>query len=202
MALSNYGELKTAIADFLNRDDLTSVIPTFVVLAESQIARDLNHWRQERRVTTSLNERFENLPSDWLRTINMYLADGAPIEYASVAEISRQRVLEDDISGKPRLYTLNSGQIEFYPAPDEPYDLTMVYKARIPAFNEDTDYNWLLREYPDVYLYASLTQSAPYLQEDQRVATWAQLYSAAVANLNKDDADAKYSGGPLVMRNG
>ena len=201
MALSNYGELKTAIADFLNRDDMTAIIPTFVALAEAQIARDLDHWQQERRVTTTLNERFENLPTDWLKTVNMYLNDGSPIKYASVAEIARQKVLSNDTAGKPRLYTINSGQIEFYPAPDEGYTLTMVYRARIPAFSEDTDYNWLLREYPDVYLYAILMQSAPYLQEDQRVATWAQLYSAAVANMNKDDAEARYSGGPLVMRN-
>jgi len=201
MALSNYGELKTAIADFLNRDDLTSVIPTFIALAESQIARDLRHWRQEVRVTTSLNERFENLPSDWLQTKNMYLSDGASIEYASVAEIARQRVVAEDQAGKPRLYTINSGQFEFYPQPDEPYDLTMIYIARIPAMSADTDANWLMTNYPDVYLYGSLTQSAPYLAEDQRVAVWAQLYSAAVANLNKDSDMASYSGGPLVIRN-
>ena len=201
MALSNYGELKTAIADFLNRDDLTSAIPTFVALCESQVARDLRHWRQERRVTTTLNERFENLPTDWLETKNMYLSDGAAIEYASVAEISRQKLLSEDTAGKPRLYTINSGQFEFYPQPDEDYELTMIYMARIPAMSADGDAHWLMENYPDVYLYGSLLQSAPYLSEDARVAVWAQLYGAAVANLNKDSDRASYSGGPLVMRN-
>jgi len=202
MALSNYGELKTAIADFLNRDDLTSVIPTFVALAESQIARDLRHWRQEVRVNTTLNERFENLPSDWLQTINMYLSDGSPIEYASVAEIGRQKQINDDQAGKPRLYTINSGQFEFYPQPDDSYTLTMIYVARIPTMSADADQNWLMTNYPDVYLYGSLMQSAPYLSEDQRLQVWAQLYSASVQNLNKDSELAAYSGGPLVMRNG
>ena len=44
MALTNYSELKSSIADFLNRDDLTSVIPTFISLAEAQFARDLRHY--------------------------------------------------------------------------------------------------------------------------------------------------------------
>lgn len=202
MALSNYGELKTAIADFLNRDDLTSIIPTFIALAESQIARDLRHWRQEVRVNTTLNERFENLPSDWLQTINMYLSDGSPIEYASVAEIGRQKQINDDQAGKPRLYTINSGQFEFYPQPDDSYDLTMIYIARIPTMSADGDQNWLMSNYPDIYLYGTLMQSAPYLAEDQRLQVWAQLYSAAVQNLNKDSDMAAYSGGPLVMRNG
>ena len=201
MALSNYGELKTAIADFLNRDDMTTIIPTFVALAESQIARDLRHWRQERRVTTTLDERFENLPTDWIEGIHLYLSDGSQIEYASVAEIGRQKVLTNDTAGKPRLYTINSGQIEFYPAPDDQYTLTMVYYARIPAFAVDADDNWLLSNYPDVYLYGSLLQSAPYLAEDARIAVWAQLYGASVKNLGDDSTRARSSGGPLVMRN-
>lgn len=201
MALFNYGELKTAIADTLNRTDLTSVIPTFISLAEGQIARDLRHWRQERRVTTTLDERFENIPSDWLETINIYIDDGSPIEYASVAEIARQKVRTNDASGKPRLYTINSGQFEFYPAPDDSYTIEMIYHARIPSFSDDSDANWLLSLFPDVYLYGSLIHSAPYLSEDPRIATWAQLYSAAVANLNKESTKAKHSGSPLVMRN-
>ena len=49
MALTNYTGLKASIADFLNRDDLTSVIPDFVALAEAQINRDVRHWRMEAR---------------------------------------------------------------------------------------------------------------------------------------------------------
>jgi hypothetical protein len=152
-------------------------------------------------VTTTLNERFENLPTDWLEGIHMYLSDGAQVEYASIAEIGRQKVLTNDSSGKPRLFTLNSGQIEFFPSPDASYDLTMVYFARIPEMSADTDYNWLMQNYPDVYLYGSLLQSAPYLAEDARINVWAQLYGAAVKNLGDDSVKARSSGGPLVMRN-
>ena len=47
MALTTYTGLKASIADFLNRDDLTSVIPDFVALAEAQINRDIRHWKME-----------------------------------------------------------------------------------------------------------------------------------------------------------
>lgn len=201
MALSNYGELKTGIANFLNRDDLTSIIPTFIALAEAQIARDLRHWRQEVRVSTTVDERFENLPTDWLEGVHLSLADGSTVEYGSVAEISRQKLLSNNTAGQPRLYTLNSGQIEFFPAPDESYTLTMIYYARIPTMSGDTDANWLMTSYPDIYLYGSLLQSAPYLGEDERMVVWAQLYSAAVKNLGDDSKRARSSGGPLIMRN-
>ena len=51
MALTNYTGLKTSIADFLNRDDLTAVIPDFIALAESQINRDIRHWKMEARTS-------------------------------------------------------------------------------------------------------------------------------------------------------
>ena len=35
MALVNYSDLKTSIADWLNRSDLTATIPDFITLAES-----------------------------------------------------------------------------------------------------------------------------------------------------------------------
>jgi hypothetical protein len=46
MALTTYAELKTSIADFLNRDDLTSAIPDFITLAEADMQRRVKHWRQ------------------------------------------------------------------------------------------------------------------------------------------------------------
>ena len=49
MALSTYAELKAHVADTLNRDDLTSVIPTFIVAAEAQLNRDVRHWKMEQR---------------------------------------------------------------------------------------------------------------------------------------------------------
>ena len=41
MALTTYNELKTSLADWLNRQDLTSTIPDFISLAEAQIERQL-----------------------------------------------------------------------------------------------------------------------------------------------------------------
>ena len=93
MAITNYTNLQTAIADFLNRDDLTSVIPTFIQLAEAQFSRELRHWRQQRRVTTTVDQKYENLPSDFIEAVHLYIdtANGEKtLEFASMAEISRR----------------------------------------------------------------------------------------------------------------
>lgn len=203
MAISTYSELKTAVADFLNRDDLTDIIPTFISLGEAQIMRDSRHWRQQRRATTTLNERFENLPSDFLQGIHFYIdtTNGRKtLEFASSAEISRRNLNAFDVPGEPEVYTINSGQIEFIPAPDGDYPLTLIYYAKTQGLSDDNPENWLLTYYPDVYLYASLMHTAPYLQEDQRFGIWGQLYAAGVLKANQESDAALYSG-PLVLRN-
>ena len=68
MALSNYTGLKASIADFLNRDDLTAVIPDFITLAEAQINRDVRHFKMEARSSgqQSANDEYMQTPADWI----------------------------------------------------------------------------------------------------------------------------------------
>ena len=47
MAISNFTNLKTAIANYLNRDDLTSYIADFISLAESRINNELRVSKRE-----------------------------------------------------------------------------------------------------------------------------------------------------------
>ncbi len=41
MAYTNYSDLKTSVANYLGRSDLTSVIPDFISFAEMRMAREL-----------------------------------------------------------------------------------------------------------------------------------------------------------------
>lgn len=198
MSISTYAELKSAIADFLNRDDLTSVIPTFISLAEARIARDLRHWKQEKRVTTAVDERYENLPNDWLELIQIKLSDGGNVTSISYAEMERMRVASP-AAGKPKYVSINADQIELYPTPDASYDLTIVYYARIPALSDAEPDNWLLVDAPDVYLYGALINSAPYLADDQRAQIWGTLYGSAMEGLRVENERAKFAG-PVSMR--
>ena len=77
MSLSNYTGLKASIADFLNRDDLTAVIPDFITLAEAQINRDIRHYKMEARSSgqQSSGDEYMQVPSDWIETIRLHLTD-------------------------------------------------------------------------------------------------------------------------------
>lgn len=199
MSITTYAQLKSSIADWLNRDDLTSVIPSFISLAEAEVSRDLRHWLQEKRVTTALNEEYEYLPDDWLETISLRLSRGDELSVISQSEMAEYKEGTSDVSGTPKYYCISAGQMEFYPVPDGSYDITLTYHARIPAMVNDTDTNWLLTNQPDIMLYASLKHAAPYLDDDRRLGVWKQLYDQAIQRLEVNSNLAKHSG-PLVMR--
>ena len=194
MSIATYSELQTAVADFLNREDLTAVVPTFITLAEARIARDLRHWRQEKRVSTSFDERYENLPNDWLEIIDVSLPDGQ-VRAISAAEMS-YRYERDDTAGKPAYFRIIADQLEFYPTPDATYSGSLQYYARIPALSDTAPDNWLLAYAPDVLLYGALLHTAPYLADDARVGVWASLYQSAVDALNAENMKSRV-GGPL-----
>jgi len=197
VSITTYAELKSAIADFLNRDDLTSTIPTFISLGEAQIARDVRHWKQEKRVTTSVDERYENLPNDWIELKFITLSTGAMLETVAPSNMADMRA-RSDTPGVPKYVRMTADQLEFYPTPSAATDISMLYYARTPALSDASPTNWLLSDAPDVLLYASLIHSAPYLAEDARVQIWGSLYQSGVEKLNIENQRGRVTG-PMRM---
>jgi hypothetical protein len=180
---------------------LNAIVPTFIQLAEAQFNRDIRHWKMEKRAVAQLDSEYYGIPSDWVETIQLHIIGGGttPIDLTSRQSIADRRAKALDAVGRPQYYCHADGQFELFPTPDDEYDIELLYIAKIPALAANTT-NWLLDMAPDVYLYGSLLHSAPYLQEDGRVAVWAQLYSAAVTMLNEASEKARYSGSGLTMK--
>ena len=203
MALNTFTALKASIADFLNRDDLTAVIPDFISLAEAQINRDVRHWKMEARSSgqQSASDEYMQIPADWLETIRLHLTGTGTsvVNLISRDAMADKRQKNEDTSGTPMYYTHADGQFQLYPTPSADTDFELLYYQKIPSLSSNSD-NWLLLDSPDVYLYGALIHSAPYLAEDERVAIWAQMYSAAVARLNEASETARFSGSGLRLK--
>ena len=202
--ITNYSNLQTTIADFLNRDDLTAVIPTFIQLAEAQMNRDLRHWRMEVRASgqQSAGDAYMQIPSDWIETIRFHITDGgtSPLDLMSRKAIEDKRYGNENMSGTPRYYAHADSQFELFPTPNETTNTELLYFAKIPSLSDSNTTNWLLEDAPDVYLYGALLHSAPYLAEDERVGVWAQMYGASVQRLNDSSDDARMSGSGLTLK--
>ena len=113
--------------------------------------------------------------------------------------MAKERAINNNQTGTPKSYTLEAGQFHLYPTPIAETNVELVYYAKVPALESNAT-NWLLTNSPDIYLYGSLLHSAPYLQDDARLAVWAQLYSAAVTRLNDSSMQAKTGGTNLRVK--
>ena len=80
MAFTSYTTLKSTIADYLARSDLTTQIPDFIRLAEERLRRDLRI-RQMLKVATAntiADDSTVSLPSDFLAMKDLHL-DTTPV---------------------------------------------------------------------------------------------------------------------------
>ena len=202
MPITTYAELKTNIADFLNRDDLTPVSSTFVSLAEADLNRQIRHWRQEKRSTASIDTQYSAIPADMLEVIRFYITSGdtRPLELISQAEMLDRKFRNLNTSGQPAYYAVTAGELEVYPVPDGTYTSELYYFGKTPALSDSNTSNWILEHYPDAYLYGSLIHSAPYLKDDARIQVWAALYQSAIDSINQASEKAKFGGSGRRMK--
>lgn len=198
MALANYDDLKSAVADWLNRSDLTARIPDFIALAEARMRREVLSRNVTVNAAFSLNAASVALPADLkvLRAINRTTAlyEG-PIEIVSLDRIYDER-RSYARSAVPRYAAVEGPNLVLAPTPDTTYTATIVYEPEVTPL-ATTSTNWWLTNHPDLYLYSALAESAPFLKDDERLAIWNGRYKDAVAQLEIARDRAEY--GPTLI---
>ena len=199
MAITTYSELQTAIANWLDRSDLTDRIPEFISLAEARFIRKLNHWRMEGRSTanTVAGTRTLALPSDYIAARNFKINTST----VDVLEYMPPSVLYEGSSsqGTPKYYTIQGSQLVLEPIPDSVYQVELNYTAFSKLSDSNTT-NWLLTYFPDAYLYGSLVQGSAYMINDERVPMWKAALDEVIKEIQKEDRAARWNGTPLTIR--
>ena len=92
MAITTYAELQTAIATWLNRTDLTTLIPDFITMAEADIGRWLRVWWNEKRAYAVPTGSYIALPTDYIGIRNIqwnYSTYRVPLEQVSPEALDR-----------------------------------------------------------------------------------------------------------------
>ena len=202
MALTTYSELKSSVADWLNRTDLTAVVPDFISLAEAQIERTLRTRQMIVRATASIDTEYSAVPADFLETksIKLNTSPVTALQFESIDAMDQLKATAYIAAGKPHYFSIVGGQIRVLPVPDSTYTAELTYYAKLSKLSNTNTTNWLLTQAPDVYLYGSLMQAAPYLKEDERITVWASIYARGLEELQIADDRGATSGGAIMMR--
>jgi hypothetical protein len=201
MAFTSYSDLKTEIANYLGRDDLTSQIPTFIRLAEDRLRRELRlrQMLKHSTATTTSGDSTVGLPTDFLGMKEMYLNTTPVSTMTFLTPSSFFTNARTTDSGKPVHYTMIGAEFQFAPVPDSAYSLRMIYYYKPDYLSDTNTTNLFLANCPDLLLYGSLAEAEPYLMNDERINTWATLYQRGLDALRTSDDDSEYPSSPLTI---
>lgn len=202
MAITNFGELKTAVENWLERDDLTNRIPEFIAMAEDRVAQDkrIRVRAMETSSDLTVNAQTVALPTRFIGARRLYL-DGTPrrrLEFLPPEEFWIRHLATQ--TSQPKFFTIEGENLVFGPAPDTTYTGKLLYYQRFAPFSADIDTNWIMSNARGLYLYGSLLEAVPFLEEDSRAITWSAFYDDLADKVKEADKRDRYTGSPLVMR--
>lgn len=197
-----YAELKSNIASFLNRSDLTDIIDLFIDSTEAEFNRRLRVKGMIKRATATLDTQYLAVPTDWLEAINLQIDSGnfSPLFQQSIESLDIYRKSNDNAPGQPVYFALVDDSIEFAPTPDGSYTVQLTYYGKIDALSDSNTSNFLSTGYPDAYLYGSLKHASIYLMEDERVPLFTAQFEKSLEEMRLEQEKAEFGKGSLMQR--
>ena len=203
MAINTYSTLQTAVANWLDRNDLTDRIPEFISLAEATFNRTLRLRAMETTVsdTTPSGSKEDALPTGYLQMREIHLTTSPVISLAYITPEIMYRIRAGSNNGKPNAYTIVGDNILFGPTPDDGYGYSMTYYKEFDTLGDDTQTNWLILNAPDLYLYGTLLQAEPFLMNDERVPLWERGVRQVINDLQEQDDRDRHSGSEMRVMN-
>lgn len=188
MSISTLGELKAAVASWLNQGNLTTYIPDFIALAEQRIkfggefpfsSQPVRVPEMQDRATGTASGSI-SLPTDFLEPIRLNINQGGTtydMDYVPAGQFTAR------VNGQSQsFYTILDGQIVLSTSTALPY--TFDY-YKLASLSGDSSTNWILTNAPGVYLYGALVESVGFTKDDPRISQWQGAFKSAVAALNR-----------------
>jgi hypothetical protein len=201
--MASFAQLKLDVMQWLDRRDVTDLIPGWIAMTETDIAAVLRARCMVTRATQPIDAPFIALPSDFIS-----------MESIRDSLTGRELSLEDhhtgplggEHGGRVRSYRLVADCVEFLPHPVipdppdpnwSPQRVTMVWFQRPTPLGDPQDTNAVLEQLYSVYLFGACKYGAIFELDDPRAAQMETEWQKAVfaANLWKQQSD--YSGAPL-----
>lgn len=198
MSISTYGELKSAVATWLNRADLTAYIPDLIRLGEQRMnyggdtpyqSTPLRIPAMQARATGTITSNVIAFPTRFLEPIRIAGSSGGSdwtLQYISPERFSEH----SNSSSIPTTYTYLQNQIET--SGTGAADYIFDYYQAFASLSSDADTNWVLANAPSLYLYSALIESAPFIGDAAILSAWLSMYKSAIAAVNRA---TKYQGG-------
>lgn len=187
MSIATYAELQTAVSNWLHRADVSSHVPDFIKMGEALLNRKLRTVDMETRATSTLSTstRFMAMPTGMLEIQSMFIQNPASEVVFLEPYALREYVESETASGMPSHFTVKE-DIEFNCVPDSAYVVELHYFKKYDIATDLS--NWLLTNYPELYLHSALSAAALFIRDNDLLAASKGLVNEGVAEINDQEA--------------
>ncbi|MGL5579650.1 MAG: phage adaptor protein [Cetobacterium sp.] len=196
--INTYGDLKRAVATWLNRRDSQTIdnIPMFINMAAKQFTRLAKLPYYEVLISLEAIDGFDfvNIPNDFLSAKHISV-NGKPYNRVDLETYLR---LKNKKTRKLAFARIGE-QIKFIPALEKGDVVEMIYQRDIPEFKNDMDEPYSLLVASDIMLYLSLRHASIFLRDNDQEKYWMDKAVEAAESLMKQLDEAEWNGSSLVV---
>lgn len=189
MPFSNYTELKAAVTGWLHRADVVAQVPDFIALAETRINRiaQVRAMENEVQLILAAGARTIALPTGFMTPLAVWLG---PTHRDPLFPATPEELPITDAAGCPQYWTIDGLMLAFERPADVQRTVTLRYRGGF-KLSDAAPTNALLTKYPDIYLYGTLLESAPWLRDADSIQLWQVMYERAVKEINATESRAR-----------
>lgn len=189
-----YDSLVADIESYLERTDTATLdkIPTFIMLAEQQIATQIK-FLGNLTVNTSTMVTGNPViakPARWHKSVSLNVTVGGerrPVLLRKY-EYIREYWPDATATGVPKFYCdYDYENWLIGPTPDDDYSFEVLYYERVQPLDSSNQTNWFTEYAPQALLYGSLLQAMPFLKNDERIPMWRAEYDIVMQSLKVED---------------
>ena len=208
MALDNYADLQLAIQSWADRNDagFVSACPDFIALFEATANTEISLETRFNTNSTSLSltsaTNLVPLPADFQNAKAFVNTTPQPVQVVPIYSAASlyTNVASPLTTGQPLGVTITGTNAEFAPNADKTYAIELYYYQIVPPLaSQVSGTNWLLTNFPNLYLFGSLLAAEAFLGTDPRIELWGQLYDNVMQKIAGSTARGQY-GSPLSVR--
>lgn len=183
MAIANYTDLVAAGANFTGRADLTSRWPEFIALVEATLNRELRTVYQETKSAAySITGEYTALPTDFVQLKTIYV-NGPPRVNLVYKDDALMTVTYPSATGTPAEYCVQGLNLRVSPTPSGATSSTLVYAAKVPALTSGAPTNWVITNFPDVYMTGICWYAWMYAMQGDKAEFWKKQFTESLDRL-------------------
>jgi hypothetical protein len=191
MTITTYSELKTAVANWIERNDLTAEADEFIDLCEAEMQRELKLQVFETTSDVTITAGAGLLPTGFTAARSVYWS-ASPNRILRFVPPDMLNSMNASDPSTVNFYSIVGQYVQV--ADNQSGTLTMLYTAKFVPLDSGNPTNSILTNHPAAYLYGSLAQAAIFCKDFDGASAYRKVFEAEVQQIRNDNIDKKFVG--------